>query len=752
MYAHSTSTTPVGPSGIAGRRRPPATHRPVTTPTGLTRAGAVALQRAAGNAAVAAVLGRRAGPATAVPTVSRCGPVHPGCACSDAEKPEAPQPTSLQRDNPGPSSPGPFGPPGLTPDRLRFTDRTFPGQSLPTVCPNCHQEKPSAPLLPKYVDQDATEPRLVTWGTESEKMVQVDGTLRLLQVEPDATDKIVDDYGTGLTRRITSSREFEGSDAARQQGAETLRRRWVDIRSPVREKLSTWYQTELMTAVGMTPKLAQPLLDPEQVQKSRTTHYGGRAPLGRLDAEAVPGQKYGVFEIDDIGLGMVWFHLPGRPQWTYVITTGDFIAHDPLVAAVAEQVFDQTKWILQVTPMLLKIGAFGLGFSGSIALVITGIVLDELAEEMKRGADGQPGRSPAEILGSAGTQLLIDRIFHGLLGGTAGRAAGAAERAAVKIEKIAERAVPAIRRELTTVEKPLVKQAMEQGTARKVTDATLKGEGYAVEVAVDAAGQQHIYRLGKGNRWCRFSTPICGLDLGADAVALAGSPSSFTKSALASTREQIATAAQEIEFLTSTYQRMKPLGRMDLSVLSKQEVELLAHLADKPAANVTLVELRDLGRHLGLAGDVARGVESEKALIKQLYREGRPLYEILRAASPSSASRSAIIREAAGRDAVTGLRPRTGSLQVDHVVPLNEIVRMNGFDKLRPERQLEVVNDLRNLRAIDSAANSSRGDRSWSLWGQSSIYYDTAGVARMRVLEDELRPYLVGRIQALLRP
>ncbi|MGH3696471.1 MAG: hypothetical protein ACRDRX_21180 [Pseudonocardiaceae bacterium] len=182
------------------------------------------------------------------------------------------------------------------------------------------------------------------------------------------------------------------------------------------------------------------MLDPELVRQARTTHHGGRASLGRLGADAVPGQKYGIFEIDDIGLGLLWFHLPGRPQWTYVITTGDFISHDPLVTAVAEQVFDQTKWILQVTPMLLKIGAFGLGFSGSIALVITGIVLDELAEEMKRSADGQPGRSPAEILGSAGTQLLVDRIFHGLFGGSAGRAAASAGRAAGKIEKIAENA------------------------------------------------------------------------------------------------------------------------------------------------------------------------------------------------------------------------------------------------------------------------------------------------------------------------
>jgi hypothetical protein len=95
--------------------------------------------------------------------------------------------------------------------------------------------------------------------------------------------------------------------------------------------------------------------------------------------------------------------------------------------------------------------------------------------------------------------------------------------------------------------------------------------------------------------------------------------------------------------------------------------------------------------------------------------------------------------------------PRSGSLDVDHVVPLNDIVRMPGFDKLRPERQLEVVKDMKNLRAIDSLANRSRGDRSWSEWSQALIHYDAAAISRMRALEDELRTYLSGRISTLSR-
>ena len=352
------------------------------------------------------------------------------------------------------------------------------------------------------------------------------------------------------------------------------------------------------------------------------------------------------------------------------------------------------------------------------------------------------------------TQLIIDRIFHGLLGGGSGRAVAGAGKSAARIEKIAEKAVPAIRRELVQVEKPLVKQALENGTARHVTDKAMKGEGYLLEVAVEVAGDSHLYRFNsKGGTWCRFSTIICNLDLGSDVAAAAKSPSSFTKAKLADTRELISTVQGDISFLNRIYERMRSAGKVDLSLLSKEERALLDDLSPSgDAAKLSLPQLRDLPVTLGLKRDVAVALDQETKLIKQLYREGQPLYEIMRAASPSSAARSRVLGEVYGRDAITGVAPRSGALHVDHVVPLNDIVRMNGFDKLRPERQLEIVNDVKNLRAIDSAANVSRGDRSWWNWAQAQIHYDSAQIAKMRSLEDGLRTYIEGRIQALLKP
>ncbi|WP_188742450.1 hypothetical protein [Agromyces bauzanensis] len=479
-----------------------------------------------------------------------------------------------------------------------------------------------------------------------------------------------------------------------------------------------------------------------------TTHHGEAAPLGRWNAVVLPGQRIGPFQITDIGAGQIWFHRPERPLWMYQIGQSDFIrGHDPFVASVTEQVYDKTRWIQHATPLLLKAGAFALGFSGSIALVIAAIAIDEFATEMQADAEGRPGRDLTEILGSAGTQLLVDRIFHGLFGG-AGRAAAATGKLGQRVERVSEQALPAIRRELAQSEKPLVKQALDAGTAQKVTDEALKREGYLAQVAVESGGQKHIFRLHERGTWCRFSDRICGLDLGADVATAAKSPKSFTQGKLNTLQERLTTIQDEAAFLRAVHTRMKPGGKMDLSLLSSQERAALEEIVGDPA-KLTLRELADRPRELGR--ELAAGLESQLRLIKQLYREGQPLYVIMRAASPSFAARGKVLGAAYGRDAATGLLPRTGALAVDHVVPLNEIVRMKGFDALRPERQLEVVNDIRNLRAVDAAANASRGDRSWSAWSQAAIYYDPAALARMRSLEDELRGYIEGRIAALAR-
>ena len=164
---------------------------------------------------------------------------------------------------------------------------------------------------------------------------------------------------------------------------------------------------------------------------------------------------------------------------------------------------------------------------------------------------------------------------------------------------------------------------------------------------------------------------------------------------------------------------------------------------------MTLAELRGLPTKLGLAGDVSKAAGAEAKLLDKLYEEGRPLYEIMRAGSPSGAASSATRREWGFLDFATTRAPRTGSTQIDHVLSLNEIVHMDGFAELSRSRRLEIVNDPKILRPIDSVANGSRGDWSWHEWPNASIHYDPAALARMRNLEDELRGHVQQRIAAL---
>ena len=724
----------------------------------MSQAHVLDLQRTAGNAAVVALL--RNDDERVLPTVSRCGPDHPDCGCSEDEKLKSGVVTSVQRNDIFDSfkrrSNDPFLFPGAPVDMLRFANRSFMDQSLPTVCPRCHRETPTVPMPERFIDRDATEPRLVGWGTESEKALQHSWTVRQLQLEPNSVDRVVDDYGVGLTKRITSSHEFEGSDKVRMEGAETVRRRWSDIRPAVREKTASWYEGELTTAVGMTPKDASPVLQPDVLRSVLSTQHGGTVQLGRWGATAKPSQRVDRYVIHDTDGSTIWLCIHDRPMWIYSISGFDFIrSHDPFVGDVTRQVADNTQWIRHLMPFLLKVAAFGLGFSGSVALIITGIVLDELASEMQADAEGRPGRSPAEILGSAGTQFLVDRLFHGLLGGggKAATAAAAAGKAAAKAERIAERAAPIVRKELIASEKPLVKEALESGTARRVTDEVAKKEGHTLEVAIESAGQRHVFKLNKNGKWCRFSSPICELDLGSEVAAAAKSPKSVTATKLEDVRSQMKRIEDEAAFLDIVYRRMQPGGKVDVSKLSKEERAFLDELADSgDASKLTMRELRAMKESPELARHLKAAQDAEERLVKQLYREGRPLYEIMRIASPSYKSKAHVLREAGSRDAATGVVARSGSLDVDHVVPLNEIVRMPGFDKLRPERQLEIVNDVKNLRAIDHLANRSRGDRSWWDWTQALIHYNAAAISRMRALEDEIRTYLTGRISALSRP
>ncbi|MFD9359344.1 DUF4157 domain-containing protein [Streptomyces sp. NPDC060031] len=90
-------------------------------------------------------------------------------------------------------------------------------------------------------------------------------------------------------------------------------------------------------------------------------------------------------------------------------------------------------------------------------------------------------------------------------------------------------------------------------------------------------------------------------------------------------------------------------------------------------------------------------------------------------------------------DQVGKLRSSSGGLEVDHVVSLDRMSQMEGFNKLKPleRHQLAVRKD--NLVLMDASANSSKGPRSWSAWENASNYYpDPADVLRWKTKDADL--------------
>jgi hypothetical protein len=550
---------------------------------------------------------------------------------------------------------------------------------------------------------------------------------------------------------VLRTHEFDGSETARANGAEIVRRRWSDVKPGLLVNLRSWFEEEFIAAAARTPKDSEFLSSPTQVRiLLKTPPAKGKMSTGRLGAMASPGERWDDIVIVDIWDPYVlWFHLVDRPQWYYKMSGRAFHERDPFVGEVTRQVADKTQFAQYLMPGLLSIAGFTLGFSARIGLVIAGIVLEELSEEMTRDIEGKEARSPLEILKSAGISLFIDRVTNKAFGG-AGKALDEGAALPAKLEKAADLSAPAVRRELIAGERPLVESALREGTARQVTDPALRAEGYTAEVLIDVDGAEHIYRLAKDGTWCRFSKRLCNLDLGADVAREVKKARSFTQSKLGDLRERLGTIRDEIDFLRRISDRMRAKGKMDLSLLNPQERMLLDELAPTgDAADLTRRELDGLSKKRGL--EYKTGLEVEERLVEQLIREGRPLYDVMRAASPSSVVRSKVRSSARGLDAVTGVAPRSGNLQVDHVVPVRTIVDLPGFDKLRYDDQLAIVNDVTNLRAVDAIANGSRNDRSWSEWPQARLFYDDVALAEMRRLEAELEVYLTERIASLLR-
>ena len=93
------------------------------------------------------------------------------------------------------------------------------------------------------------------------------------------------------------------------------------------------------------------------------------------------------------------------------------------------------------------------------------------------------------------------------------------------------------------------------------------------------------------------------------------------------------------------------------------------------------------------------------------------LYKKLRKKTPSPSIRKMVnegVDFPAKDPALPGIEVE--EFQADHIVPMNKIVRMDGFEKLKFKQQLEVLNNPENFAGLSRAANGSRQHKSYSEW------------------------------------
>ena len=201
-----------------------------------------------------------------------------------------------------------------------------------------------------------------------------------------------------------------------------------------------------------------------------------------------------------------------------------------------------------------------------------------------------------------------------------------------------------------------------------------------------------------------------------------------------------------------------------LSSLRQQREEMLAELkagpklADGTPDTARIQELRkelaELEDKIGIDSAGKRYVQREGLISKaeRKVTEAEKIAEqaavdpkeVMRRTFGSSTERANTIAGAT-EDQVgkigggAGLKTKPSGLTVEHIVSIDEITGMEGFDKLtRSERKALAVRQD-NLIVMDSSANSSKGPRSWANWKQSSTFYDDATKQAMLAKEAELR-------------
>jgi hypothetical protein len=184
----------------------------------------------------------------------------------------------------------------------------------------------------------------------------------------------------------------------------------------------------------------------------------------------------------------------------------------------------------------------------------------------------------------------------------------------------------------------------------------------------------------------------------------------------------------------------KTLGDMDVDLLPPHLQAAMRDIMDK---------VREFNRSVG-SGDIIPG---DRRISQELYDE-------LRDKTPTQAIRDKVNLDEHGKPlvppypdpALPGMTV-TGTLHADHIVPMDTIARMEGFERLTTQQKLDILNDRRNFVGLSESANTSKGPKSFEEWTQhkaSGTPVDPAFRAKMMKREAELRILLQEKIDELV--
>ncbi|MCM3185696.1 ribonuclease YeeF family protein [Priestia megaterium] len=166
---------------------------------------------------------------------------------------------------------------------------------------------------------------------------------------------------------------------------------------------------------------------------------------------------------------------------------------------------------------------------------------------------------------------------------------------------------------------------------------------------------------------------------------------------------------------------------------------------------------KDVGRMFSVeSGETARRVESESGARYGDQKISDKLYSRLRKETPTDELRD-MVNEGVDLPmpdpALPGLEI-TKRLEADHIVPMKNIARMEGFEKLTYEQQVALLNYRDNFIGLSKIANTSKGSKTyeeWVIYKKRNIEVDPTFRKKMMGIEKELQVKIQGLIDGFLK-